>query len=271
MGKQNQNNVLQEIKLENVKHTLLISSGKGGVGKSTIAANLAISLSREGYKTGLLDADLYGPSIPIMFDIEEERPKAKKQDDTDIMIPIEKYGVKIMSIGFLMNKEDAVIWRGPMASNALSQLITYTDWGELDYLIVDMPPGTGDINITLAQKLKQSKAMVVISPQKLAVADGLKAANMFSNKALNIPVIGVTENMSCFVPAKHPDEKYYIFGNGGGQNLADKIQTDLLGQIPLIQDVNEYTNKGKNLFDVESNGLVEPFKELAQAVVKKLD
>jgi ATP-binding protein involved in chromosome partitioning len=158
-----------------------------------------------------------------------------------------------------------------MASNALSQLITYTDWGELDYLIVDMPPGTGDINITLAQKLKQSKAMVVISPQKLAVADGLKAANMFSNKALNIPVIGVTENMSYFVPAKHPDEKYYIFGNGGGQELADKIQTDLLGQIPLIQDVNEYTNKGKNLFDVESNGLVKPFKELAQAVVKKLD
>src|SRR6056297_2023917 len=210
MGKQT--NVQDEIKLDNVKHTLLISSGKGGVGKSTVAANLAISLSREGYKVGLLDADLYGPSIPILFDIEGEHPKAKKQGDDDIMIPIEKYGVKIMSIGFLMNKEDAVIWRGPMASNALHQLITYTDWGELDYLVVDMPPGTGDINITLAQKIKKGQAIVVVTPQKLAIADGRKAANMFLNKNLNISLIGIAENMSCFIPTKHPDEKYFLFG-----------------------------------------------------------
>ena len=266
-----QNNVQDEIKLDNIKHTLLISSGKGGVGKSTVAANLAISLSREGYKVGLLDADLYGPSIPILFDIEGEHPKAKKQGDDDIMIPIEKYGVKIMSIGFLMNKEDAVIWRGPMASNALSQLITYTDWGELDYLIVDMPPGTGDINITLAQKLKQSKAIVVISPQRLAVSDGLKAANMFLHKSLNIPLVGVVENMSYFTPVKHPEEKYYLFGSGGGEQLAEKLQSELLAQIPLIQDVSEYTDKGQSLFESGNELLQKPFEDLANTLMDKLN
>lgn len=268
MGKEN--TALKEIKLDNVKHTLLISSGKGGVGKSTIAANLAMSLSRQGYKTGLLDADLYGPSIPMLFDIEDEQPGTTKRDNQDLMIPIEKYGVKIMSIGFLMNKNDPVIWRGPMASNALNQLITSSDWGELDYLIVDMPPGTGDINITLAQKLKQSKAMVVISPQKLAVADGLKAANMFLHKSLNIPLIGITENMSYFVPVKHPEEKYYLFGSGGGKNLAEKLESDLLAQIPLLQDIGEYTDNNKSLFNSDNEMLKKPFEDLANTIIQKL-
>src|SRR6056297_3577079 len=235
MSKQNQ--AFEQVDLPGVKNIILVASGKGGVGKSTVASNLAISYARAGYATGLLDADLYGPSVPILFGIEGDRPGVKQENDQDIMIPVEKYGVKIMSIGFLMNSQDPVIWRGPMASNALTQLITSTEWGELEYLIVDMPPGTGDIIITLAQKLRRAMGLVVITPQKLAVSDGLKAANMFLNKKLHIPLLGVVENMSWFVPRKLPDEKYYLFGNGGGQQLAEKTQSSLLAQIHLVQDV----------------------------------
>ena len=261
--------IFKEAELKGVKNIILIASGKGGVGKSTVASSLAIAFSHEGYKTGLLDADLYGPSIPILFDIEKERPQVRKEEDKDIMIPVNKYGVKIMSIGFLMSHDDAVIWRGPMASNALNQLLTLTDWGELDYLIVDMPPGTGDINITLAQKLKRAQAIIVITPQKLAISDGLKAANMFLNKNLNISMLGVAENMSYFVPAKHPDEKYYVFGSGGGKQLAERTHTELLAQIPMIQDVCELTDKGQNLFQSENELLIDAFQSFATKIVEK--
>jgi len=261
--------IFKEAELKGVKNIILIASGKGGVGKSTVASSLAIAFSREGYKTGLLDADLYGPSIPILFDIEKERPQVRKEEDKDIMIPVNKYGVKIMSIGFLMSSDDAVIWHGPIASKALNQLLTLTDWGELDYLIVDMPPGTGDINITLAQKLKRAQAIIVITPQKLAISDGLKAANMFLNKNLNISMLGVAENMSYFVPAKHPDEKYYVFGSGGGKQLAERTQTELLAQIPMIQDVCELTDKGQNLFQSENELLIDAFQSFATKIVEK--
>jgi ATP-binding protein involved in chromosome partitioning len=267
----NQNKGMEKIDLPGVKNVILIASGKGGVGKSTVASNLAISFAREGYRTGLLDADLYGPSVPILFGIENERPGLRKEEDNDIMIPIEKYGVKIMSIGFLMEQKDAVIWRGPMASNALTQLLTFTDWGDLDYLVIDMPPGTGDINITLAQKLKNAMGVVVITPQKLAYSDGLKAANMFKNKALNIPVLGVVENMSYFIPVKHPEEKYYVFGNGGGEKLAENLKVPLLGEIPLIQDVSDSTDKGKNMFDSGNEMFIEVFKDLSFTIRKQIE
>lgn len=263
-----QNNVNQEIELKGVKNILLIASGKGGVGKSTVAANLAVALSREGYKTGLMDADLYGPSIPIMFGIENERPEARKEGEKDIMLPVEKYGVKIMSVGFLMDAQSAVIWRGPMASNALTQLLTDTEWNDLDYLVIDMPPGTGDISITLAQKVKRAQSMIVITPQRLAVSDGLKASNMFLHEKLNIGVLGIIENMSYFIPAKHPDEKYYVFGNGGGHQLASQLQKPLLGEIPLVQDVSENADQGKNLFETGNELMVEAFNSLTGKVAE---
>ena len=263
-----QNNVNQQIELKGVKNILLIASGKGGVGKSTVAANLAVALSREGYKTGLMDADLYGPSIPIMFGIENERPEARKEGEKDIMLPVEKYGVKIMSVGFLMDAQSAVIWRGPMASNALTQLLTDTEWNDLDYLVIDMPPGTGDISITLAQKVKRAQSMIVITPQRLAVSDGLKASNMFLHEKLNIGVLGIIENMSYFIPAKHPDEKYYVFGNGGGHQLASQLQKPLLGEIPLVQDVSENADQGKNLFETGNELMVEAFNSLAGKVIE---
>lgn len=263
------NQISEQVELPGVKNIILVASGKGGVGKSTVAANLALAYAREGYPTGLLDADLYGPSVPILFGIENERPGVKQENNQDIMIPVQKYGIKIMSIGFLMNSQDPVIWRGPMASNALTQLITSTEWGELEYLIVDMPPGTGDIIITLAQKLRKAMGLVVITPQKLAVSDGLKAANMFRNEKLHIPLLGVVENMSYFVPLQHPDEKYYLFGSGGGEQLADKTQSALLAQIPLIQDVSENMDKGKNLLEHGNKKMIEAFANLANAIRDK--
>ncbi len=260
------NTALEQVDLPGVQNIILVASGKGGVGKSTVATNLAVSYAREGFRTGLLDADLYGPSIPILFGIENQQPEVKQEGEQDIMIPIEKYGVHIMSIGFLMKSQDPVIWRGPMASNALSQLLTSTEWGDLDYLIIDMPPGTGDISITLAQKLKGAMGLVVITPQKLAVADGLKATNMFLNEKLNIPVLGVVENMSYFVPKQHPDEKYYVFGSGGGQKLAEQTQTPLLGQIPLVQDVSESSDHGRNIFLENNELMINAFQELGYAL-----
>ena len=265
------NQALEQVDLPGVKNIILVASGKGGVGKSTVAANLALAYAREGFQTGLLDADLYGPSVPILFGIENERPGVKQENNQDIMIPVQKYGVKIMSIGFLMNSQDPVIWRGPMASNALTQLITSTEWGELEYLIVDMPPGTGDIIITLAQKLRKAMGLVVITPQKLAVSDGLKAANMFRNEKLHIPLLGVVENMSHFVPLQHPDEKYHLFGSGGGKQLADKTQSSLLAQIPLVQDVSENMDKGKNLLEHGNEKMIEAFLNLANAIRDKAE
>ncbi|TAJ11489.1 ATP-binding protein [Marinilabiliaceae bacterium JC017] len=258
-----------EVKLDNVKHVLLVASGKGGVGKSTVAANLAISLAREGYATGLLDADLYGPSVPILFDIEDKKPMVTHRDGQSIIEPIEKYGIRIMSIGLMTKKEDAMIWRGPMASKTLTQIITSTNWGKLDYLVIDMPPGTGDICITLSQKLKQAFALVVITPQKLATADGLKAANMFRHPSVNIPMLGIVENMSYFVPEKHPDEQYFIFGKDGGEQLAQQVNSNLLAQIPLVMDVCELTDHGHNVFQSGNKILIDAFQELALQVAEK--
>lgn len=257
--------------LPDVKHIILVASGKGGVGKSTVAANLAISLSREGKKTGLLDADLYGPSTPILFGIEGQKPEIQSHNGKPYIIPIEKYGVKIMSVGLLTNAEDAMIWRGPMASKTLKQIITDTQWGELDTLVIDMPPGTGDINITIAQDLRQAKALIVITPQQLAVADGRKAASMFSNKGFNTPILGVVENMSWFTPTNHPNERYFIFGKGGGKQLADEFNTPLLGQIPMVLDIEQMTDEGKNIFLSQNKTVLQPFESLTNNILDKLE
>lgn len=252
--------------LENVQNIILVSSGKGGVGKSMVAANLAVALSRNGYSTGLLDADIYGPSMPLALGVENQRPLVEKDGEKDIFTPIVSYGIKIMSLGFLMKKEDAVIWRGPMASNALSQLLENTLWGELEFLVIDMPPGTGDICITLSQKIPRAKAIIVITPQQMAIADGRKAANMFKANGIDIEILGVVENMSWFTPEKHPDEKYILFGEGGGKQLADEIDAPLLAQIPLVSDVCNLADSGKTIFASNNANIVNAFEDLAKKI-----
>ncbi|MBN1116130.1 MAG: Mrp/NBP35 family ATP-binding protein [Bacteroidales bacterium] len=267
MLKQNPFEVIESI--ENIKNIILVASGKGGVGKSTVSTNLSVALAREGHAVGLLDADLYGPSIPLSLGLDGQYPEVRKVGDKDIMFPLINFGVKVMSLGFLMSKQDAVIWRGPMVSKALTQLIEDTDWGDLDYLVVDLPPGTGDISITLAQKLPKSKAIIVITPQKMATADGRRAANMFQKEGIDIEVLGVVENMSWFTPEKHPDEKYYLFGIGGGESLAKETNTELLAQIPLVSDVCNLGDTGQTVFASTSNIIVEAFEKLAQNIHEK--
>lgn len=254
--------------LKNVKHVILVASGKGGVGKSTVASNLAVTLSRDGYATGLLDADIYGPSIPLVFGLEGQQPLVNDIEGKHIIEPLVNYGVKVMSLGFMMQKEDAVIWRGPMASNALMQLISDTNWGKLDFLIIDMPPGTGDISITLAQKLPQAKAIIVITPQQMAIADGRKAANMFRAGGIDIDLLGVVENMSWFTPEKHPDEKYYLFGSGGGIQLAKELSIPLLAEIPLVSDVCELEDTGKTVFASSNELIIRSFEGLANNIMQ---
>jgi ATP-binding protein involved in chromosome partitioning len=249
-----------------VKHVILIASGKGGVGKSTVASNLAVTLSRDGFSVGLLDADLYGPSIPLALGLENQHPVITKTGDKTHMEPLVNYGVKVMSLGFLMNKEDAIIWRGPMASNALIQLINDTHWGELDFLIIDMPPGTGDISITLAQKLPESKAIIVVTPQQMAISDGRKAAHMFKANGIDIGLIGIVENMSWFTPKNHPDEKYLLFGSGGGSQLSQELGVPMLAQIPIVADVCELGDSGKTIFASSNPVIVEAFESLANKV-----
>lgn len=255
--------------LPTIKNIILVASGKGGVGKTTVAANLAVALSRDGYKTGLLDADLYGPSVPLALGLEGQRAMARQEGNKEVFEPLERFGIKVMSLGFLMKKEDAVIWRGPMASNALSQLLENTRWGELDFLVIDMPPGTGDISITLTQRLPQAKAIVVITPQQVAVADGRKAARMFTSNNINIPVLGVVENMSWFVPEKHPDEKYLLFGQGGGEQLANEYNIPLLAQIPLVSDVCELGDSGKTVFASSNAMIVKAFQDLSSRITQE--
>ncbi|MCU4156807.1 Mrp/NBP35 family ATP-binding protein [Carboxylicivirga sp. A043] len=262
--------IQEEKLLKDVKNVILVASGKGGVGKSTVAANLAISLSREGLKTGLLDADLYGPSTPIQFGIDEMKPSLTQHNGKNYIEPIEKYGVKLMSIGLLTNKEDAMIWRGPMASKTLKQIINDTLWGELDVLVIDMPPGTGDICITLAQDIKQAQALVVITPQQLAVADGRKALTMFNHPTIAMPVVGIVENMAWFTPAAHPDERYTIFGKGGGQQLANEFAVPLIAQIPLVMDIEEMSDTGKSIYHSNDKTLHQAFEKLAVDVIKQL-
>lgn len=230
--------------LPGVKNIIGISSGKGGVGKSTVAANVAIALAAKGYKVGLLDADIFGPSMPRMFGVEDEPIYMIKRDGKDWIEPIEKYGVKMLSIGFLVAKENAVLWRGSMASNALKQLITDAWWGDLDYFIIDMPPGTSDIHLTLVQTLPITGVVIVTTPQEVALADARKGIAMFKEDKINVPVLGIVENMSWFTPAEHPDEKYYIFGKGGGADLAMKLGVKLLVQIPLVAGICEDVDNG---------------------------
>lgn len=230
--------------LPEVKNIIGVSSGKGGVGKSTVACNLAVSLAAKGYKVGLLDADIFGPSVPKMFGVEGEPVYLEESDGRNLIVPIEKYGVRLLSIGFLVDKDSAVLWRGGMASNALKQLIGEADWGALDYLVIDMPPGTSDIHLTLVQTLAITGAIVVTTPQEVALADARKGISMFQSDKVNVPVLGIVENMSWFTPAEHPDERYHIFGNGGGARLSEKLQVPLLAQIPLVASICDGGDNG---------------------------
>ena len=228
-----------------VKHIIGIASGKGGVGKSTVSVNLAVALARLGYKVGLADADVYGPSVPKMTASEGTVPDAILEGEKEVIMPLEKYGVKWMSIGYFAKPEQALIWRGPMACNALKQMILQVRWGELDYLLIDMPPGTGDIHISLVHDIPLEGAVIVSTPQDVALADVEKGVNMFRNESVNKPIFGLVENMAWFTPAEHPDERYYIFGQGGGVRMAEKYGIPLLGQIPIVQSIREGGDSGE--------------------------
>ena len=253
--------------LPGVKNIIAVSSGKGGVGKSTVSANLAIALARLGYKVGLLDTDIFGPSMPKMFDVEDERPYAVKKDGRDLICPIEKYGVKLLSIGFFVSPTTATLWRGGMATSALKQLIADADWGELDYFILDTPPGTSDIHLTLLQTLPITGAVIVSTPQQVALADARKGIDMYRNDKVNVPILGLIENMAWFTPAELPGNKYYIFGKEGCKNLAEEMNVPLLAQIPLVQSICENGDAGSPaaLSSDTATGLA--FINLAQAVV----
>jgi ATP-binding protein involved in chromosome partitioning len=231
--------------LPQVKNIIAVVSGKGGVGKSTVSANLAIALAQSGAKVGLMDADIYGPSVPIMFGVRGERPRMQDVAGKGMIVPMEKYGIQFMSIGLLVNEKDAIVWRGPMASSAIKQFVTDVAWGELDYLIIDMPPGTGDIHLTLVQTVPVTGAVVVTTPQDIALADAKKAVAMFGQTQIKVPIIGLVENMAYFTPAELPNNKYYIFGKDGGKRLAEEFELNFLGQIPIVQSIREGGDNGK--------------------------
>lgn len=257
--------------LPQVKNIIGISSGKGGVGKSTVAANLAVALAKLGYKVGLLDADIFGPSMPKMFQVEDARPYAEKIEGRDMIIPVEKYGVKLLSIGFFVDPDQATLWRGGMASNALKQLIGDADWGELDYFLIDLPPGTSDIHLTVVQTLALTGAVVVSTPQAVALADARKGINMFTNEKVNVPILGLVENMAWFTPAELPENKYYIFGREGAKKLAEEMNVPLLGQIPIVQSICESGDKGTPAALDENTITGRAFLSLAAAVVRQVD
>ena len=255
--------------LPNVKNIIAVASGKGGVGKSTITSNLAVSLAKSGASVGIVDADIFGPSMPTMFNCEGEQPAIVQKDGKNLIVPFEQYGVKLSSIGFLAPSDNAVVWRGPMASSALRQLLTDSDWGELDYLIIDLPPGTSDIHLTLVQTVPVTGAIIVTTPQRVALADAVKGLAMFKQPQINVPVLGIVENMAYFTPEELPDNKYYIFGKDGGKSLADKYETPLLGQIPLVQSIRESGDSGMPLAfkdDITS----EAFMQLSQEVARQI-
>ena len=253
--------------LPQVKNVIAVSSGKGGVGKSTVSANLAIALARLGYKVGLLDTDVFGPSMPKMFGVEEERPYAIEKNGRQLIEPVEKYGVKLLSIGFFVNPDTATLWRGSMACNALKQLIADADWGELDYFILDTPPGTSDIHLTLLQTLAITGAVIVSTPQSVALADAKKGIDMYRNDKVNVPILGLVENMAYFTPAELPDNKYYIFGKEGAKQLAKEMGCPLLAQIPLVQSICENGDKGEPSAVNVDSVTGQAFLNLAQAVV----
>lgn len=256
--------------LPNVKNIIAVASGKGGVGKSTITANLAMALARSGASVGLIDADIFGPSIPTMFDVEDERPRViQDADGRNRIIPVMQYGIKLISIGFLTPRDNAVIWRGPMASSALKQFISDVEWEELDYLLIDMPPGTSDIHLTLVQTVPVTGVVLVTTPQKVALADAQKGLSMFVQSQINVPVLGVVENMSWFTPKELPDNKYYIFGQGGGIELAETNNVPFLGQIPLVQSVRESGDSGRPAV-INETEVSEDFRKLAESVAQQI-
>lgn len=257
--------------LPQVKNVVAVSSGKGGVGKSTVAANLAIALSKLGYKVGLLDADIFGPSVPKMFQVEDAQPVGEEKDGRTLIVPIEKYGIKLLSIGFFVNPNTATLWRGGMASNALKQLVGDADWGELDYFILDTPPGTSDIHLTLLQTLSITGTVIVSTPQQVALADARKGVDMYMNDKVNVPILGLVENMAWFTPAELPENKYYIFGKEGCKQLAEELNVPLLGQIPLVQSICESGDQGTPVALNTDSITGRAFLQLAAAVVRQVD
>ena len=253
--------------LPGVKNIIAVASGKGGVGKSTVAANLAVALAGLGYKVGLLDADIFGPSMPKMFHTEDARPYAENKDGRDLIVPVEQYGIKLLSIGYFVDPGQAVLWRGAMASNALKQLIADADWGELDYFVIDMPPGTSDIHLTLVQTLGLTGAVIVSTPQEVALADARKGIDMFKNEKVNVPVLGLVENMAWFTPAELPENKYYLFGKEGCKRLAEELGVPLLGQIPIVQSICEGGDNGEPVALNPDTITGLAFRNLAQSVV----
>lgn len=256
--------------MSSIKHIIAVGSGKGGVGKSTVATNLALILSKKGYKVGLADADVYGPSLPTLFHIDKAEILATKDGEREVMIPVKKYGVELMSIGFLVDYTAPLMWRGPMASNALTQLLSETAWGELDYLILDMPPGTGDIQLTLVQSFSPSGAVFVCTPQQLAVSDVRRAINMFDNEEIKVPILGLIENMAYFTPEELPQNKYYIFGKDGGIMLSKELGVDFLGQIPISCKVSEANDSGTPIALKENGVEVDALSQIADKIVAKL-
>ncbi|MBN2639587.1 MAG: Mrp/NBP35 family ATP-binding protein [Bacteroidales bacterium] len=252
--------------LAGVKNIIAVISGKGGVGKSTVSANLAISLSKAGYKVGILDADVLGPSVPIMFGVEGGQPKVEEQNGKPKLIPLENYGVKILSIGFFVKPEQALMWRGSMANSAFNQLMSDSDWGELDYLVIDMPPGTGDIQLTLAQNYNIRGAVLVTTPQKVAAADVRRAAMMYRQEKLTIPLIGIVENMSYFVPDDNPDKKYFIFGQGASESLANELNIKVLGRLPINPQVTQTGDSGMPISLIDDSPVSKEFAQIAQKV-----
>jgi ATP-binding protein involved in chromosome partitioning len=256
--------------LPGVKNIIAVVSGKGGVGKSTVSANLALALAQGGATVGLMDADIYGPSVPIMFGVRGERPMMADVNGKGMIIPLERYGIKLLSIGLLVDEKNAVVWRGPMASSAIRQFITDVNWGELDYLVIDMPPGTGDIHLTLVQTAPITGVVVVTTPQDVALADARKGIAMFGQAQMNVPVIGLVENMSYFTPAELPDHKYYIFGKEGGKRLAEEYDLPFLGQIPLVQSIREGGDIGVPIMMGDDEITKEAFKEFAGVVARSV-
>ena len=263
-------NLIRGKEIPNIKNIIAVASGKGGVGKSTITANTAISLAKMGFSVGVLDADVYGPSQHIMFDVEKERPLSVNVDGRSKMKPVENYGVKLLSLGFFTNPDQAVIWRGPMASKALNQLIFDAAWGELDFLLIDLPPGTGDVHLSIVQALPINGAVVVSTPQNIALADAKKGVAMFQQDSIKVPVLGIIENMAYFTPEELPENKYYIFGKDGAKNLAEDINTKFLGEVPLVQSIRESGDVGRPVALQEDTVLEEAFSIITKEMVAQL-